>query len=159
MIVFWALAGGGLLGVIAIVAAAGALSKLFLGGGFSFEHELVRYFVGIAIFAFLPYCQLVQGNISVDIFTSGMSERAKVLMAGFSSLFALAFSILMLRQMSLGMGSYIRFPEITPVLRIPLWTAFPPILVSLGLLLLACLITLYESAGKYRRLAPGGSVS
>ena len=32
---------------------------------------------------------------------------------------------------------YMRYPEVTPVLQLPLWTAFPPILVSLALLLLA----------------------
>ena len=63
-----------------------------------------------------------------------MSERAKSAMLAFSSLFALVFALVLLRQMSLGFSDYIRYPETTPTLRLPLWTAFPPILVSLVLL-------------------------
>ena len=34
-----------------------------------------------------------------------------------------------------------RYREVTPVLHLPLWTAFPPILLSLALLLVAASIT------------------
>ena len=66
-----------------------------------------------------------------------MSDRAKAAMAFLSSLLAVAFALLLLRQMWLGWLGYMRYPEVTPVLGLPLWTAFPPILVSLALLLAA----------------------
>ena len=65
-------------------------------------------------------------------------------MSAFSSVFAIAFSILLLRQMSLGFVSYVKYPEVTPVLSLPLWTAFPFILVSLALLLIASILTLID---------------
>jgi hypothetical protein len=43
--------------------------------------------------------------------------------------------------MSLGFGDYIRYPEETAALHIKLWTAFPPILLSLALLFAASLLT------------------
>ncbi|MCP1199521.1 TRAP transporter small permease [Notoacmeibacter sp. MSK16QG-6] len=121
-----------------------ALSNLFFGKPFSADHELVKHFVAIAIFMFLPYTQLVGGNVTVDIFTERASERAKAAMALFAAIFAVGFSILLLRQMSLGMESYITYREITPVLRLPLWTAFPPILISLALLLVAAVLTMLD---------------
>jgi TRAP-type C4-dicarboxylate transport system permease small subunit len=103
---------------------------------------------------FLPYCQLTGSNVTVDIFTEGMSERGKAAMTAFSSLFALAFSLLLLVQMYGGLLSYLRYRETTPVLGLPLWTAFPPILVSLALLVLASVITLSEGWNGFRTARP-----
>ena len=123
------------------MTAASAASNLLFARPFSADYELMKHFVAVAIFMFLPYCQLTGANVSVDIFTERMGERAKAAMAILSSLFALVFAAILLRQMSFGMQSYIRYPETTPVLRLPLWTAFPPMLLSLALLFAAALLT------------------
>lgn len=142
---WWALGGGLLTLGIAFMTAASAVSNLTLGRPFAADHELVKHLIAVAIFMFLPYCQLTGSNVTVDIFTEGMSERGKQAMAGFSALFAIAFSILLLVQMTSGFRSYLRYPEVTPVLKLPLWTAFPFILFSLLLLLCAALATLMAS--------------
>jgi TRAP-type C4-dicarboxylate transport system permease small subunit len=138
---YWALAGGAILLVLVLITAASAISNLVVGRPFTGEYELAKHFVAIAIFAFLPYCQLVGANVTVDIFTEGMSDRAKSAMAVISSLVACAFALILLRQMSFGFADYLRYAEVTPTLNLPLWTAFPPILFSLVLLLAASLIT------------------
>ena len=79
----------------------------------------------------------------------------------FSSLFAIAFSLLLLRQMSVRLrASYLRYPEVTPILQLPLWTAFPPILLSLALLLVAACLTVAEGwrgmRGEAARRRPAG---
>jgi TRAP-type C4-dicarboxylate transport system permease small subunit len=138
---YWALAGGLMLAVLVVITAFSATSNVFFGKPFTGEYELAKHFVAIAIFTFLPYCQLTGANVTVDIFTEGMGHRAKSAMLAFSSLFALAFALLLLWRMSLGFGDYLRYPEMTPTLHVPLWTAFPPILLSLVLLVAASLIT------------------
>lgn len=142
---WWALGGGILTLTLAFMTAASALSNIVSGRPFAADHELVKHIIAIAIFMFLPYCQITASNVTVDIFTERMGERGKQAMAAFSSLFAIAFSILLLAQMSSGFRSYLRYPEVTPVLKLPLWTAFPPILFSLLLLLCAAVITLVAS--------------
>ena len=137
----WALAGGCLILAMAVYTAASAIRNLVTGAPLPGEYELAMHFIAIAIFSFLPYCQLSGANVTVDILTEGMGERAKATMAAFSSIFAIGFSALLLRQMSIGLQDYLRYPEMTPILHIPLWTAFPPILVSLSLLLVASLMT------------------
>lgn len=141
---YWALAGGLVLAILVLITAFSATSNVFFDKPFVGEYELAKHFVAIAIFTFLPYCQLTGANVTVDIFTEGMSERAKSAMLAFSSLFALAFALLLLWRMSLGFGDYVRYPEMTPTLHLPLWTAFPPILFSLVLLAVASLITLHD---------------
>ena len=154
LIRYWALLGGAIILVLVLITAASALSNLFFDAPFAGEYELAKHFVGIAIFTFLPYCQLTGANVTVDIFTTGMGERAKSAMALLSSLLAVLFALVLLRQMALGFRDYLRFPEETAALHLPLWTAFPPILLSLLLLLIAALITSYDGWRAFRAAAP-----
>ena len=141
----WALAGGLIILALVLITAASALSNLLFNVPFSGEYELAKHFVGIAIFTFLPYCQLTGANVTVDIFTERVGPRVKAAMLLLASLLAAAFAILLFRQMALGFGDYIRYPEETAALHIKLWTAFPPILVSLALLLVASLLTALDA--------------
>src|SRR6188768_417426 len=111
---YWALAGGVILLALVVITAASAVSNLVIGKPFTGEYELAKHLVGIAIFTFLPYCQLAGANVTVDIFTEGMGTRAKSAMAVVSSLIAAVFALVLLRQMSLGFGDYWRYGEVTP---------------------------------------------
>ncbi len=148
---WWALLGGLILVALMLTVAASAASNLIFDKPIPGDYELTTHFVAIAVFCFLPYCQLTGANVTVDIFTEGMSERAKSAMLAFSSLFAVIFALLLLRQMSLGFVDYVRYPETTALLRIPLWTAFPPALISLFLLLVAGVVTFIEGVHGARR--------
>jgi len=154
IILYWALFGGFIISGLAVMTAASAASNLVFDKPFAFDYELVQHFGGIAIFTFLPYCQLVGANVTVDIFTESMSDAKKAAMSAFSSFFAVAFSILLFRQMSYGFVSYVKYPEVTPILNLPLWTAFPFILVSLALLLVASVLTLLDGVRGMRGLQP-----
>jgi TRAP-type C4-dicarboxylate transport system permease small subunit len=153
-ITYWALAGGLILLALVLITAGSAISTLLFNVPFAGEYELAKHFVGIAIFTFLPYCQISGANVTVDIFTEGMGRRAKAAMLAASSLLAAAFSILLLRQMAYGFVDYVRYPEETATLHLPLWTAFPPILLSLALLLIASLITAHDGWRGMRDTAP-----
>jgi len=149
---WWAILGGALILILAVMAAVSAASNVILGRPLAADYELVKHLTAVAVFMFLPYCQITGSNITVDFFTEGMSERAKKAMSAFSSLFALAFAIVLFVQMSKGFQSYVRFQEVTPVLRLPLWTAFPPILVSIALLAAASCVTLVDGIRSMRAL-------
>ena len=152
----WALIGGFVLVGLMLMTALSAASNLAFNKPLQGDYEQMKHFVAIAVFCFLPYCQLTGANVTVDIFTEGASERAKSAMLAFSSLFAIAFSVVVLRQMSLGFLSYMEYPETTASLHIPLWTAFPPALLSLALLLLAAAITLVQGIRGIRHPARAG---
>ena len=147
----WALLGGLVVVVLMLITATSAGSNLVFDKPIQGDYELVKHFIAVAVFCFLPYCQLTGANVTVGIFTEGMSERAKSAMLAFSSLFAIAFALLLLRQMYLGFLGYLEFPETTATLHVPLWTAFPPALVSLALLLIAAVITMVEGIHGMRR--------
>lgn len=141
----WALLGGVLLVLIALMNTWSMISLAVLGFPVPGDFELVQMGVAVVAFSFLPYCQLKGANVTADIFSAGAS---RVTVAAFTLLAALAaafFSVLLLWKMSDGMVSYLRFKEVTTILNIPLWIAYPPILASLALLVLAAAVTLHEA--------------
>jgi TRAP-type C4-dicarboxylate transport system permease small subunit len=153
LIRWWALAGGLIILVLVLITAAGALANLLFGTPYAGEYELAKHFVGIAIFTFLPYCQVTGANVTVDFFTEGMGRRGKAALQMFASLLAAAFAVVLLRQMSLGFVDYVRYAEVTPTLQLPLWTAFPPILLSLALLLAASVLTAHAAWRQLRAVS------
>jgi TRAP-type C4-dicarboxylate transport system permease small subunit len=142
---YWALLGGLILVLLVLMTAGSAVSNLLFRKPFPGDFELVKHGVAIAAFAFLPYAQLTYANVTVDIFTERMSDRAKSVMSLFASVVAAALAVLLFRQMWDGMLDYIKYPVHMVSIPVALWTAFPPALVSLALLLVASLITAGES--------------
>jgi TRAP-type C4-dicarboxylate transport system permease small subunit len=156
VIKYWALAGGVILVALVIMTAASATMNVLFNRPFVGDYEVVKHGVAIAAFAFLPYCQLTYSNVTVDIFTERAGDRMKAAMVVLSSLVAAGFSLLLLRQMWFGMQDYITYPQAMVSLPVPLWTAFPPALVSLVLLFIASLITIWEGVrGMRGGPAPG----
>lgn len=151
----WALLGGLLLIGIVLMTAYSATSNLLFNSPIAGDFEIVEMGVALAVFAFLPFCQLTKANVSVDIFTMRAGPRVRVLMSLLASLVAILFAILLLWRMSIGMSDYREYEEYTAILGVPIWMAFPPILFSLFLLALASLITAAESIGVLRQVDDG----
>lgn len=141
----WALAGGALLlGVVAINAAS-VIGGVF-GAPVPGDFELTEMGVAVAAFAFLPWCQLTGANVTADIFTARASPAwtARFTLAG--AAVAFLFALLLLWRMWAGMEDQRNYDYVTAILSVPVWWAFPPILISLVLLALAAAVTLAETA-------------
>ena len=114
------------------------------------DFEMVEIGVAVAAFTFLPYCQLTGANVTADIFTSRASAAWIAFFTLLAALVAVFFSVILIWRMTDGMVSYIEYQEVTTILNIPHWLAFPPILISLALLVLAAAITLVEAIREMR---------
>lgn len=151
----WALFGGAVL--VAVIAMnvgsviGGAVWKPFPG-----DFELTQMGVAVAVFAFLPWCQLTRANVSADIFTMGASPVWVARLRLLASLAALLFAALLFWRMSAGMADQRAFGATTAIVQVPVWIAFVPILVSLALLALAALLTLADDARAARAGRPDG---
>jgi TRAP-type C4-dicarboxylate transport system permease small subunit len=141
----WALLGGFLLLIIALMNSWSVISLSALGFPVPGDFEMVEMGVAVAVFCFLPYCQLTGANVSADIFTSGASPRWVALFSLLAAVVAAFFSVILIWRMSDGLASYIEYEEVTTILNIPIWYAFPPALVSLALLIVASAITLHDA--------------
>ena len=148
---WWALAGGVVLLGVALMTAWSAFTGWVFGKPLSGDFELTEIFVAVAIFAFLPYCQLTDANVTADLFTSQAGPRAIAGFTLFASVLALGIAILLTWRTWAGLLDYHKYVETTAILKIPIWTAYVPALFSLGLLVLACLISLLDSWRALRR--------
>lgn len=142
---WWAIAGGIVLLGVALMTSWSALSSLVFGRPLPGDFELTEIFVAVAVFAFLPYCQLTGANVTADLFTARAGPRAVATFTLFSALLALAIGALLAWRTWAGLLDYQKYVETTAILKIPIWTAYVPALASLALLVLACLISLRDA--------------
>ncbi len=145
IIELWALAGGLLLIAVVLVNATSLAGNIFLNQPVPGDFEIVEVGVAVAVFSFLPYCQITDANVTADIFTAWARPRIINLLRVLASTVALGFAALLLWRMWLGLIDYRIYREVTTIYQFPIWVAFVPILVSLFLLTLACLLTLIDA--------------
>jgi len=140
----WALVGGLAMVGVVLVNAYSIVMGAVANRPFPGDFELTQMGTAIAVFAFLPYCQLTGANVSADIFTMGAGPRTLAVMSLLAAVVAILFAGFLIWRMYAGLLDYREYPQFTAVLSIPIWWAFIPILISLALLLLASLLTLSD---------------
>lgn len=142
VIEWWALAGGVVLLGVALMTTWSAFTGWVFSRPLPGDFELTEVFVAIAVFAFLPYCQTTDANVTADLFTAGAGPRALAAFRLFSALIALLVSGVIAWRTWAGLLDYQRYVETTTILKIPIWWAYVPAFASLLLLVLACALAL-----------------
>ncbi len=118
-----ALAGGAILGALAVMAVVSITGRLF-GRPIQGDFELVQMGCAIAIAWFLPHCQLRRANIIVDFFTVRASERAqRTLDAAGAALLAAGLALLAWRT-GAGAVAMKAGGETSMIMAVPLWYAY-----------------------------------
>ena len=107
------------------------------------EFELVELTYAGAVFCFLPYCQMVRGNVIVDVFTDRLPARGKAWLGLAGDLIYMAIAALVTWQLGLRLAEHwgSAWPETTMILRIPVAWGFLPAVLAGGLLTLVCAYT------------------
>lgn len=139
----WAMAGGALLlGVVAINVVS-VIGGLF-GRPFAGDFELTEVGTAVAVFAFLPFVQISDANVSAEIFTQRAPARLVAAFGLLAALVAIAFALLLGWRMYLGMLDQKAYDYTTAIVQFPHWIAFLPILASIALLALCAAVTAAE---------------
>jgi TRAP-type C4-dicarboxylate transport system permease small subunit len=145
VIEYWALLGGLLLLGVALMTTLSAAGSFLFSKPIPGDFEMVEVVVAVAAFSFLPYCELKHANVTADIFTTWAGRRAVATFTMIAGVLALAFSLVLLWRMYAGLLDYRQYVETTAILKFPIWMAYLPILVSLALLAVAAVVTLWEA--------------
>jgi len=145
VITIWAILGGVVLLAVVTMNVYSVIGAI-LGKPFAGDFEMTEVGVAVAAFAFLPYCQLTDANVTADIFTANAHPRTIAAFKLLASIVALLFGALLLWRMYEGMGNQREYGYTTTILQFPSWTAYIPILISLALLVVASIVTLVENA-------------
>ena len=109
------------------------------------DQEIVEFGCAIAIFSFMPYCQMRVANVIVDFFTARLSQRSRdVLDAVMNTIFSLCILIATWRLAVGGIDAY-EGGDNTMFLRIPLWWGYAVTFVACCLWSLVCCYSVFRS--------------
>jgi TRAP-type C4-dicarboxylate transport system permease small subunit len=95
--------GGVLCSLMAVMVTVSVAGRYLFSAPVPGDYDLVGIIAGCAVFAFLPYCQLVRGNVVVDFFTTNLSARSKAILDAVGSSFYLLIAAIFTWRMYFGM--------------------------------------------------------
>jgi TRAP-type C4-dicarboxylate transport system permease small subunit len=134
-------------GVVALAVAAmvvvSVLRRWLFSAPVPGDFELAQIGTAVAVFAFLPYCQIVRGNIVVDTFTAHLSPRLLHRIDGLWDLVYGAAMALVAGCLARGTWDMLASHEVSMVLRIPVWPGVAFGALCCAFLAVAALSTAY----------------
>ena len=120
------------------------------------DQEIVELGCAIAIFSFMPYCQMRAANVIVDFFTARLGQTARDgLDATMNAIFSLCILIVTWRLAVGGVATY-RAADATMFLRIPQWWGYGLAFVGCIAWSLACIYSMLRSIGHMRESRRAG---
>ena len=142
-----------MLTIITVTSVTGrALIPLGLGP-IPGDFELVEAGMTFTVFAFLPWCHLQHGNVSVEIFTSGLGAGFNRVIDVVAESLMLAFAVLVAWRHFLGMLDKRAYGETTLILQFPIWWVYAAGMVGAAVLVI---VALYCFVRSWAALLTGG---
>jgi TRAP-type C4-dicarboxylate transport system permease small subunit len=159
-------AGGFVLAALSVMTVVSIIGRALGGMGLGAvpgDYEMVAHGCAIAVFFFLPWCQLKRGHVTVDILADQLPPRVKAVMGLMGDALITLASVVILRQLwlafgekfpygsdalraRLGMGYKPFFPETTYELQIPLWSLYAVALVGAAMMVIVGFYTVLRAA-------------
>lgn len=131
--------GGVVLAAVALMTFVSIIGRELISFGLGpirGDFELVEVGAAIAVFSFLPYCQMRRGHMTVDLVIAPMSTRIFNLTSLLGDIAISAFSVLIAWRLWLGLWEKVAYNESTMILGMPIWYGFA--LSMVGAVLFAC---------------------
>ena len=145
----FAVFGGFVLCAMALLTTISVIGRSVISMPVTGDFELIAIGTGVAVFAFLPYCQLVRENVIVDIFMSKTPFRARTICDLIGNFLYVVIIILMLWRLPLGGIDLYDNDQMTLILEVPQWWTFPLAILCLILLLV---VNIYTAMRSYREV-------
>jgi TRAP-type C4-dicarboxylate transport system permease small subunit len=133
---------GGLLSLaIALTVTASVAGRNIRDEGIPGDFEYVQMGTALAVFAFLPLCQIRRGNIVVDTFSASWPPRLLNMIDALWDLVYAALMGLMAYALFLGAFDQRSNGSATMVMNVPIWPAIMACAVLCAFLSLVCVVT------------------
>lgn len=146
-----ALAGGLLLAALALLTVASVLGRAFIFAGLGpikGDYELVEMGCAVAVFSFLPWCQLNRGHVTVDILVDTFPARTKLMLTLVGNVALAGAASLIAWRLWLGMGEKFSYGEETYELGLPLGWGMALSCVGAILFAIIALYTIWRSVNE-----------
>ena len=140
--------GGVILFILAILTTISVFGRKFLDAPVPGDFELVAIGTGVAVFACLPYCQLMRGNVLVDFFMNKAPTRAKTCADIFANLIFLMIGLMLTWRMIYGAIDMHDVNEVSMTIGFPRWTTFPISIFFMSFLVIVIIYTIGRSVAE-----------
>ena len=139
-----ALAGGLLLVGVMGMTVVSVLGRYLFNAPVPGDYEITELAIGIAVFAFFPYCHITNANIVVELFTGRMPPRFKAALDAVHNItFAIVAGLIAWRLFVGGMHKF-DDGETTMFLGIPIHWAYFSAVFGASLLTAVCILQLFR---------------
>jgi TRAP-type C4-dicarboxylate transport system permease small subunit len=146
-----ALAGGLLLVGVLVMTVASVASRYLFDAPIPGDYEITELACGVAVFAFLPYCQLNRAHIVVEFFTTRLPQRWKRLLDTVHSLAFTGVAVLLAWRLAVGGLGKMADGQTTLYLGIPLYWGYFLAVIGAATLCLVCVWVFTEQVRAMRR--------
>ena len=133
-----ALAGGFLLLGVLLMTVASVAGRYLFNAPIPGDYEITELACGVAVFAFLPYCQLKGANVVVEFFTVRLRVRWKRALDALHSLVFTLVAILMAWRLAVGGLGKMADGQTTLYLGVPLYWGYFLAVIGAVLLCVIC---------------------
>ena len=114
------------------------------------DQEIVEIGVAVALFSFMPYCQMRAANVIVGFFTARVSPAGQALLdALMNTIFSVCILIVTWRLAVGGLGAF-KAGDASMFLRLPQWWGYAAAFVACIFWSLACLYSIFRSLREMR---------
>ncbi|MBO6784148.1 MAG: TRAP transporter small permease [Alphaproteobacteria bacterium] len=144
--------GGVVLSAMAVLTTVSVIGRSAFLSPIPGDFEIVAIGTGVAVFAFLPWCQMVRGNVIVDFFMSATPPRARIFADIVGGLVYLAIAVILTWRMIFGGIDMYNYNELSMTINFPRWTTFP---VSIALLAFLAIVIVYTVGRSIAELRAG----
>ena len=132
----------GFMGLTITISVIGRASGI---GSITGIYDLIEIWTCTAIFAVLPYCQLMRENVIVDFILSHASTRIKAICDAAGSLIFLLIAVLLTWRLIYGGIDMYNNNESFTTIGFPRWISFPYSTFCMILLITICVYTFIRS--------------
>lgn len=122
-----ALAGGAVLLAVIVLVVVSIIGRALIPLGLGpvpGDFELVKLGMAVAVFGFLPWCQLNRGHVSVDLFAPLLGPRRDALAFVLHNMAMTAAGAFITWRLWAGMADKMTYRETTFILRLPVWWGY-----------------------------------
>jgi TRAP-type C4-dicarboxylate transport system permease small subunit len=136
-----------MLGVMLLISVADIIGRVFFTHPIQGTFELVGLLMIVIGCLGMGYCQLVKGNVAIDILLNRLGRRGQAVLNVLSFLMSIAVSVIISWQLSLRMYDYltIGLKGLTITLHLPLWPFMLTMTISFAWVTVIFFIDLYNS--------------
>lgn len=111
------------------------------------EIELVEALCGLAVFGFLPFCQLKRGHVGVDLLISAFGPKAMNFTQLIGDIVIAGLFLLITWRHGIGLMDKFGNGETTPLLLLPIWWGYA---IAMALLIANVIVCLFVVAADIR---------